>query len=126
VPPSYWFLGLFQQWNGSPALAVLARRAWIGLAVALSSTAAAYALSYFRTLRKIVEEPDIVGGARSGTWLPRMGNALETALVQFSVRTLLRSRLHRVILAFYLVSSIASFENSSLKVHAAASRSRTC
>ncbi len=100
--PSYWFLGLFQQWNGSPALALLARRAWIGLGIALSATAAAYALSYFRTLRKIVEEPDIVGGARGRTWLPRMGNAVETALVQFSVRTLLRSRLHRIILAFYL------------------------
>jgi CubicO group peptidase (beta-lactamase class C family) len=100
--PSYWFLGLSQQWNGSPALALLARRAWIGLGVALSATAAAYALSYFRTLRKIVEEPDIVGGARCGTWLPRMGNAVETAMVQFSVRTLLRSRLHRIILAFYV------------------------
>ena len=100
--PSYWFLGLSQQWNGSPALALLARRAWIGLGIALSATAVAYALSYLRTLRKIVEEPDIVGGARSGTWLPCMGNAVETALVQFSLRTLLRSRLHRIILAFYL------------------------
>jgi hypothetical protein len=31
-----------------------------------------------------------------------MGSAVHTALVQFSVRTLLRSRLHRIILAFYL------------------------
>src|SRR5262249_14693483 len=31
--PSYWFLGFFQQLNGSPALAPLAHRAWIGLAV---------------------------------------------------------------------------------------------
>lgn len=32
--PSYWFLGLFQQLNGSmhPALVPLAKRAWIGLA----------------------------------------------------------------------------------------------
>jgi CubicO group peptidase (beta-lactamase class C family) len=100
--PSYWFLGLFQQWNGSPALALLAQRAWLGLGTVLSATAAAYALSYFRTLRKIVEEPDIVRGARTGTWLPHMGNAVETALVQFSVRSLMRSRLHRIILAFYL------------------------
>ena len=100
--PSYWFLGLFQQLNGSPALAVLARRAWIGLAIALSATAIAYALSYVRTLRKIVEEPDIVAGVRGGMGLPRFGAAVETAIVQFSVRTLLRSRLHRIILAFYL------------------------
>jgi hypothetical protein len=100
--PSYWFLGLFQQWDGSPALALLARRAWVGLGISLSATAAAYALSYFRTLRKIVEEPDIVGGARGGAWLPPFGKAVETSLVQFSVRTLARSRLHRIILAFYL------------------------
>jgi CubicO group peptidase (beta-lactamase class C family) len=100
--PSYWFLGLFQQLNGSPALALLARRAWIGLGVALSATATAYVLSYARTLRKIVEEPDIVAGTRGGVWLPRFGNPLKTAIVQFSVRALLRSRLHRIILAFYL------------------------
>ena len=33
--------------------------------------------------------------------LPRFGNGLETAVTQFSIRTLLRSRQHRVILAFY-------------------------
>ena len=100
--PSYWFLGLMQQLRGSPALAPLARRAWMGLAVAVSVTAMAYALSYFRTLRKIVEEPDIMPGARRFAWLPPFGSAPETAMVQFSVRTLLRSRQHRVILAFYL------------------------
>ena len=100
--PSFWFLGLFQQLNGSPALALLARRAWIGLGIALSATAAAYVLSYARTLRQIVEEPDIVAGIRGGAWLPRFGNPLKTAIVQFSVRALLRSRLHRIVLAFYL------------------------
>ncbi len=34
--------------------------------------------------------------------MPRFGTSLETAVVQFSIRTLLRSRQHRVILAFYL------------------------
>jgi len=102
--PTYWFLGLFHELNGSmhPVLAPLARRAWIGLTFVAVGTAAAYLLSYFRTLRKIVEEPDIVPGSRRGTWLPRFGNALETAVVQFSIRTLLRSRQHRLILAFYL------------------------
>jgi CubicO group peptidase (beta-lactamase class C family) len=100
--PSYWFLGLFQQLNGSPALRVLASRAWIGLAIVVCGTVAAYALSYLRSLRKIVEEPDIVTGARGAVRLPRFGTALQTAVVQFSIRTLLRSRQHRVILAFYL------------------------
>ena len=35
-------------------------------------------------------------------WLPRFGDALETAIGQFSVRSLLRSRQHRIILAFYV------------------------
>ena len=35
-------------------------------------------------------------------WLPKFGNSVETAIVQFSIRTLLRSRQHRVVLAFYL------------------------
>jgi CubicO group peptidase (beta-lactamase class C family) len=100
--PSYWFLGLFQQLNGSPALAALAGRAWIGLVIAVGTTAAAYVLSYLRSLRKIIEEPDILPDVRRGSWLPGLGTSVETAIVQFTVRTLLRSRQHRVILAFYL------------------------
>jgi hypothetical protein len=105
--PSYWFLGIFQELNGSlngPArstLAALATRAWIGLACAMAGAGVAYVLSYFRTLRKIVEQPDILPGPRRLTWLPRFGNSLETAVVQFSIRTLFRSRQHRLILSFY-------------------------
>ncbi len=105
--PTYWFLGLFQYLTGSPALAPLARRAALGLIAALSSTAVVYALSYLRTLRKIVEEPDIVPGAGGRNWLPPFGSTVHTAIVQFSIRTLARSRLHRVILAFYLAMGFA-------------------
>jgi len=107
--PSYWFLGLFHQLNGSmyAPLAPLARRAWMGLALTVCGTAAAYALSYVRTLRRIVEEPDITPGLRSAGWLPRFGNPLQTAIGQFSVRALLRSRKHRMILAFYLGLGLA-------------------
>ena len=45
--PSYWFLGLFEQLNGSPALPDLARRAWIAIAIAFGATASAYTLAYF-------------------------------------------------------------------------------
>jgi len=101
--PSYWFMGLFQQLIGSPALSPLARRAWWGLAICGSVTAVAYVLSYLRTLRKIVEEPDIVSTSRGWNWLPRFRNPLATAVTHFSIRTLLRSRQHRMILAFYWV-----------------------
>ncbi|MBV8896604.1 MAG: beta-lactamase family protein [Acidobacteriaceae bacterium] len=100
--PSYWFLGLFQQLNGSPALASYASRAWIALMTALAGTAAAYLVSYFSGSRKIIEQPDIQPAGRRQLLLPRFGTSLGTAIVQFSIRTLLRSRQHRLILAFYL------------------------
>ena len=107
--PTYWFVGMFQQLNGSlhPALAPLAWRGWISLAAVVSVTALAYALSYLRTTRRIVEEPDIAPGSRRPMWLPRFGNPRQTAIAQFSIRTLLRSRQHRVLFAFYLGIGLA-------------------
>lgn len=106
--PSYWFVGLYQQLSGSlhPALAPFARRAWMGLVAAVCATAIAYAVSYLRSLRKIVEEPDIAPGFRS-EWLPAFGGSFETAVVQFAIRSLLRSRQHRMIFAFYLGAGFA-------------------
>jgi hypothetical protein len=84
------------------ALASLARRAWIGLGAAVAGSLASYVICYFRTLRKIAEQPDILPGSVGLRWLPRFGNALTTAVVQFSIRTLFRSRRHRLTLSFYL------------------------
>ena len=83
-------------------MAPLARRAVMSLLLAILVAGGAFLLSYLRTLRKIVEEPDIVPGAHGGMWLPSFGNSPQTALAQFVIRTLLRSRRHRTILAFYL------------------------
>jgi CubicO group peptidase (beta-lactamase class C family) len=99
--PSYWFLGLFQQLSGSPALPELATRAWIGIGVAFGATAIAYTLAYFRTMRRIAEEPDIAPSLGGLSPLPRFGDGFATATVHFSIRTLLRSRQHRLLLAFY-------------------------
>jgi hypothetical protein len=105
--PSYWFLGLFQQLNGSfygpshSVLAALATRAWLSLGIGSVGACLAFFLSYIRTLRKIVEEPDIVPGSGRLGRLPRFGGSLQTAVVHFSVRTLFRSRTHRVIVSFY-------------------------
>lgn len=102
--PSYWFLGLFQMLNGSthPAFAPLANRALLSLGVTVVAAATAFILSYVRTLRRIVEEPDIVPLSRRFHWEPHFGNNLITAVLMFSVRTLLRSRQHRVMMSFYL------------------------
>ncbi len=101
--PTYWFLGALRQLNGSQlaVLEPLARRAWAGLGIAAAGTALVFLLSWFRTLRRIAEEPDITPAVR-GIPLPRFGNAWQTAIVHFSMRSLLRSRQHRLILAFYL------------------------
>ena len=74
--PSYWFLALYQQLNGSlhPRLLPLAQRAWIGLIIVLVGSVAAYTLSYARTLRRIVEEPDIPLTPPGWRRLPPLGN----------------------------------------------------
>jgi hypothetical protein len=107
--PTYWFLGLLGRLNGSmnPEMDWLARRAWLGLAIAAIAAAVAYGLSYMRTMRQIVEEPDIAPGARRFKWLPRFGDGVQTAIGQFCVRTLGRSRQHRLIWAFYLGLGLA-------------------
>ena len=102
--PSYWFLALFNQLNGSmhPVLVPLARRAWIGLGVSGLGACTALLLCYFRLMRRMVEQPDILPQTRFVSWSPQFGNSLAGALTLFSLRTLLRSRQHRMILSFYL------------------------
>lgn len=102
--PSYWFLALFQQLNGSMHLALThsLHRAWTALAVIGSRTAAAHMLAYVRTLPSIVKELEITPGSNRGGRLPDFGSPFQTAIVQFSIRTLFRSRQHRLLLAFYL------------------------
>jgi hypothetical protein len=107
--PSYWFFGLFQQLNGSMVreFAPMARRAWEGLAVAVCGGVASVLLAYFRTMGKTVEEPDIVPGVHRMNSSVRFGSLLETCVALFSIRTLLRSRQHRILLCFYLGTGFA-------------------
>lgn len=119
--PSYWFLGLFQQLNGSmlPAFVPLARRAWIGMAAATAGGAVSVLLAYLRLMGRIVETPDIMPGNRRFNWSLRFGTLLQTAVVLFSVRTLLRSRQHRMLLSFYLGAMFAillAYLNTSLEI----------
>ncbi len=63
--PPYWFFALFNQLIGSlpPALSWLAQRAWMGLGIAVAGASVSLLLCYLRTMRRIVEEPDLVPGA---------------------------------------------------------------
>ncbi|WP_158822961.1 hypothetical protein [Granulicella sp. S156] len=102
--PCFWFFALGDELNGTlpPALMWLAWRAWIGLGFAVSGAAASLLLCYVRTLRKTVEEPDLVPAAGGLHWAPHFGSSLQTAIALFCIRSLTRSRQHRVAFAFYL------------------------
>jgi hypothetical protein len=102
--PSYWFFALFNQLNGSwPAqFSWLASRAWIALGLAVTGAASSLLLCYIHTMKKTVEEPDLVPGAGGLHCLSSFGNSLQTAVALFSIRSLTRSRQHRVAFAFYL------------------------
>jgi CubicO group peptidase (beta-lactamase class C family) len=112
--PSYWFLALYQQLNGSmhPALQPLARCSWIGLAAVLCVSPIVYALSYWRMLSAIAEEPDITPTPPRWEFFGKerlvgFGARSQLAITQFGVRTLARSRQHRLILSFYLGTGLA-------------------
>lgn len=101
--PTYWFFALFNWLIGTlpGALNWMAERAVISLGVAVIGATSSLAWCYFRTMRKTIEEPDIVSvrrGAKDGV---HFGNSLTATITVFSVRCLLRSRQHRVVLAFY-------------------------
>ena len=87
--PAYWFFALFHQVNGSltAQLAPAAERAWIALAAVTVTAGVTFLLAYFRTVRKIVEEPDIAPAVHGLKWLPPFGGQLETAIAHFSIRT---------------------------------------
>jgi hypothetical protein len=107
--PTYWFLGLFQQLNGSmrPEFVPLVRRAWVGLGASVLGAGVALLLSYFRMLPKIVEQPEIMPVVRGFTLPDWLGGGLKQAMTMFSLRTLMRSRQHRMILSFYLGIGLA-------------------
>ncbi|HEX3572654.1 MAG TPA: hypothetical protein VHU44_17685 [Acidobacteriaceae bacterium] len=101
--PSYWFLGLFQQLNGSmnPAFLPLARRAWMALEASGVGAGLVLLFSYFRMMPRIVEQPDILPRSRGISWPSNAGDSLKTAMTLFVMRTLLRSGQHRMILSFF-------------------------
>jgi hypothetical protein len=111
VLPSYWFLGLFEHWQGDTqrAFVPLAARALRNLGIAVVAAGVAYALAWSRNLRRIVEEPDIAPGDRSrpaarlGSFLAGklLSRPLDRIIALFTARTIARSRQHRLLLAIF-------------------------
>lgn len=130
--PSYWFFGLFHRLNGSApgrGFDWLALRSLSGLVVSVGGAAIAYALGYARTMRRIIEQPDILPAERSRRsgaavrWFQRrvFKDPLTRAVVLFITRTLARSRQHRLLIAFYSGIGLAialAYYNSWLEENA--------
>ncbi|HLG95673.1 MAG TPA: alpha/beta hydrolase [Bryobacteraceae bacterium] len=115
--PSFWFLGLFQRVNGSqqPWFAPLANRALLWLLISSGVAIFSYALSYYRTTRRVLEEPDIIpadrahAGSRWLNWAAARlaAKPLDRAMLLFIQRTLVRSRAHRNLLAAFMGLGLA-------------------
>ena len=104
--PSYWFLGLLQQLTASDnghanaALSNLAERAWLAVGI-VATLSVLLLLACFGALRAIAEQPDVAPGRRKRLFTVSLGSTPLAAIVQWTVRTLLRSRQHRVLVTFY-------------------------
>jgi hypothetical protein len=117
APPA-WFLGLDQVMVGSrEPLAI--RFAWIGVAAVSASLSAAlltYLWSYRRHRVRMLEAP-VMGTAARNSWLSAIAARLiadprELAIFVFIVKTLARSRQHRLVLtAFAAVAVAVIFES---------------
>jgi hypothetical protein len=105
--PMFWFFGMFCQTSRifPIALGRFALFAWLGLVVVGAGAVTSLLLCYLRTMKKTVEEPDLLQGR--SRWTVPLGDSLQTAVVRFSMRSLARSRQHRVVYAFFLAIAFA-------------------
>lgn len=112
--PSLWFVGLYEVLSGSGtaparALASLAALSAIGLPLL---TVLLYAATYRRLLRRAIEGDTPPATSRSAFELPRalvrrfvvfaVPNAVARAVCLFTLKTMARSRRHKMLLAMYL------------------------
>lgn len=124
--PMFWFFGMFGRMSGVFPFVPreLAHRGWVALLAVTALAGATLLLCYVRTMKKTVEEPDLMPGRRGQRLLLPLGDGLHTAVVRFSVRSLARSRQHRVVYAFFLaiafaiaVSTLATAERTHRMQH---------
>jgi pimeloyl-ACP methyl ester carboxylesterase len=105
--PSFWFVGLLHAMHGdtSAPMPMLAGHALIALGIVVPLAVLVYVLSWTRNMRRILESPDILPAKN-----PRIANTLARwitpqpfarAILQFTARTIARSRQHRLMLAIY-------------------------
>lgn len=116
--PSVWFLGVYEALTGFGGRGTysLAIPAVTVTAAVIAAAIVLYAASYGRLTRRALETPpgsrvrartlwprDILGGAPA--WLRR--SPVERAVCAFTLRTLARSRQHRMLLCLYVAVALA-------------------
>ncbi len=105
--PSFWFVGLLHVLRGDSVelFLPLATRALAAIAIVIPLAALLYVLSWGRNLRRMIESPEILPAKnpRITNWIACLVAAgpFERAILQFTSRTLARSRQHRMMLALY-------------------------
>lgn len=103
--PSAWFLDWHDRLKGAAGVHPLAGRAVLALLAGCTLAFLPLGLAYARSVRQIVEQPDILPGARKrrhpAVLYTVLRRPIDRAIVLFTARTIARSRQHRLYLAAY-------------------------
>jgi putative ABC transport system permease protein len=117
--PPVWFSGLRQTLAGDrdPFCAAMAQRAYAAAGIALTLAICAYLISYRRYRKLLLESPARL--AAPGVWRWSVIRLLarsprREAAMDFMIKTLVRSRTHRLLWLVYLGAAAAVLLNSSL------------
>ena len=113
LPPA-WFLGLEQSMLGisDSAMRQLAHQAWWWLCVAVTLSLLLYVLTYARNTDQLLKSPVTTQSRFAGRYLSRILNMAirvpeERAVVSFAVKSLCRSRVHKLVVAGIMGAALA-------------------
>ena len=111
--PSVWFLGLYDVIGGRPVAGspALAGMALIATAVTVGAAILLFVATHDRLTRRALESREI-GGGRKGLTVENLTQVLcrrpaARAVFGFTVKTLTRSRSHRLLMAIYVGGALA-------------------
>lgn len=129
--PPVWFLGLYETILGSADVfgRHLARLAVMGLFIAIAASVGFYAITYRRQTSRLLEvakrnRPGTIHALASSLLQLLLPHSRERAVFSFIAKTLMRSRLHKLLLAIFagvgfalVVDSFASLSIASRLSH---------
>src|SRR5204863_2013369 len=112
--PPFWFWGVCQRICGNSSLyvATLARLAWGGLSIAVFTALSLYVISYRRHASLLLDGAQMKGSERGATLTSRLApfyrnQPRKLAIVSFTLKTLWRSRPHKMLISCICGAGIA-------------------